>query len=162
MVEPLLGNDVAQAVLRHHERVDGRGYPSRLTGNAIPLPSRVIQICDAYIAMSSRRSYQAPYPAEDARHVVRRLGNWRVGRPGDRCAELLAGRAEIHRDAGSPHHVPCLFREPRHDLVQFLGGLHRDSVAGRGCVRMAFECALNRCLNDVGRRGTAQHPHVEA
>lgn len=67
IVEPLLGNDVAQAVLRHHERVDGRGYPSRLVGNAIPLASRVIQICDAYVAMTSRRSYQPPYTAQDAR-----------------------------------------------------------------------------------------------
>jgi putative nucleotidyltransferase with HDIG domain len=67
IVEPVLGNDVAQAVLRHHERVDGRGYPSRLTGNAIPLASRVIQICDAYVAMSSRRSYQPPISAQDTR-----------------------------------------------------------------------------------------------
>jgi len=67
IVEPLLGNDVAQAVLRHHERVDGRGYPSRLAGNAIPLASRIIQICDAWIAMSSRRSYQPPFSAQDAR-----------------------------------------------------------------------------------------------
>jgi len=67
IVEPLLGNEIAQAVLRHHERVDGRGYPSRLAGNNIPLASRVIQICDAYVAMSSRRSYQAPFSAEDTR-----------------------------------------------------------------------------------------------
>ena len=67
IVEPLLGNEVAQAVLRHHERVDGRGYPSRLAGNAIPLASRVIQICDAWVAMSSRRSYQPPFTAQDAR-----------------------------------------------------------------------------------------------
>jgi HD-GYP domain-containing protein (c-di-GMP phosphodiesterase class II) len=67
IIEPLLGNDIAQAVLRHHERVDGRGYPSRLAGNAIPLASRVIQICDAYVAMTSRRSYQAPFTAQDAR-----------------------------------------------------------------------------------------------
>lgn len=67
IVEPLLGNEVAQAVLRHHERVDGRGYPSRLAGNAIPLASRIIQICDAWVAMSSRRSYQPPFTAQDAR-----------------------------------------------------------------------------------------------
>ena len=67
IVEPLLGHDIAQAVLRHHERVDGRGYPSRLSGNAIPLAARVIQICDAYVAMTSRRSYQAPFSAQDAR-----------------------------------------------------------------------------------------------
>jgi HD-GYP domain-containing protein (c-di-GMP phosphodiesterase class II) len=67
LVEPILGSEVALAVLRHHERVDGRGYPSRLSGTAIPLASRVIQICDAYIAMSSRRSYQAPISAQDTR-----------------------------------------------------------------------------------------------
>src|SRR5204863_3114012 len=67
LVEPLLGAEIAQAVLRHHERVDGKGYPSHLTGNAIPLASRIIQICDAYVAMSSRRSYQAPFSAQDTR-----------------------------------------------------------------------------------------------
>ena len=67
IIEPVLGNDIAQAVLRHHERVDGRGYPSRLAGTAIPLASRIIQICDAYVAMSSRRSYQAAISAQDTR-----------------------------------------------------------------------------------------------
>lgn len=60
LVEPLLGADVAQAVLRHHERVDGKGYPSRLTGNQIPLPARILQIADAWVAMTARQSYQSP------------------------------------------------------------------------------------------------------
>jgi HD domain-containing protein/GAF domain-containing protein len=58
LVEPLLGSDVAQAVLRHHERVDGKGYPSRMSGQQIPLAARIIQICDAWIAMTSANSYQ--------------------------------------------------------------------------------------------------------
>jgi response regulator RpfG family c-di-GMP phosphodiesterase len=66
LVEPLLGADVAQAVLRHHERVDGKGYPSRMSGQQIPLPSRIIQICDAWIAMTSRHSYQISIPHEQA------------------------------------------------------------------------------------------------
>jgi hypothetical protein len=71
LVEPLLGAEVAQAVLRHHERVDGKGYPSRLTGTAIPLASRIIQICDAWIAMTSPRSYQAPMPFDEAAKRIR-------------------------------------------------------------------------------------------
>lgn len=70
LVEPLLGVDVAQAVLRHHERVDGKGYPSRLTGNVIPLASRIIQICDAWSAMTSPRSYQAALPFEEAKRRI--------------------------------------------------------------------------------------------
>lgn len=60
LIEPLLGAEVAQAVLRHHERVDGKGYPSRLSGNQIPLASRVFQIADAWVAMTARQSYQSP------------------------------------------------------------------------------------------------------
>jgi len=70
IVEPLLGADVAQAVLRHHERVDGKGYPSRMTGNSIPMASRIIQICDAWVAMTGRTSYQAPMSFDEA---LRRL-----------------------------------------------------------------------------------------
>ena len=58
LVEPLLGSEIAQAVLRHHERVDSKGYPSRLSGNQIPLASRIIQIADAWVAMTSATTYQ--------------------------------------------------------------------------------------------------------
>ena len=66
LVEPLLGADVAQAVLRHHERVDGKGYPSRLAGAQIPLASRIIQIADAWVAMTARHSYRPAVAREEA------------------------------------------------------------------------------------------------
>ncbi|HEX7151898.1 MAG TPA: HD domain-containing phosphohydrolase [Thermoanaerobaculia bacterium] len=68
LVEPLLGSDVAQAVLRHHERVDGKGYPSRLTGAQIPLAARILQIADAWVAMTARSTYQIPITRDDAIH----------------------------------------------------------------------------------------------
>jgi HD superfamily phosphohydrolase YqeK len=66
LVEPLLGPEVAQAVLRHHERVDGKGYPSRLSGQQIPLASRIIQVADAWVAMTARQSYQVQIPRGQA------------------------------------------------------------------------------------------------
>jgi len=71
LVEPLLGSDVAQAVLRHHERVDGKGYPSRMSGATIPLSARVLAICDSWIAMTSRTSYQPPIPHDEAMTKLR-------------------------------------------------------------------------------------------
>ncbi|PYQ59818.1 MAG: hypothetical protein DMF58_10275 [Acidobacteria bacterium] len=71
LVEPLLGPEVAQAVLRHHERVDGKGYPSHMTGHAIPLASRIIQICDAWVAMISPQSYQPALSRNDAARRIR-------------------------------------------------------------------------------------------
>ena len=40
-----------------HERWDGTGYPDGLSGGAIPLPSRIVAICDAFDAMTKPRSY---------------------------------------------------------------------------------------------------------
>ena len=71
LVEPLLGADVAQAVLRHHERVDGKGYPSRLSGQQIPLSARVLQIADAWVAMTSRETYQTPIKPDQAAKRLR-------------------------------------------------------------------------------------------
>jgi diguanylate cyclase (GGDEF)-like protein/PAS domain S-box-containing protein len=49
---------LAEYALTHHERWDGKGYPNGLTGENIPLFSRIIHICDAYEAMTSNRPYR--------------------------------------------------------------------------------------------------------
>ncbi len=49
---------IAQYVLHHHERMDGKGYPRQLSGDEIPLQSKIISIADAYDAMTSHRAYR--------------------------------------------------------------------------------------------------------
>ncbi len=49
---------VREAVLYHQERYDGKGYPSGLVGNDIPLLSRIVSIADAFDAMTSERPYK--------------------------------------------------------------------------------------------------------
>jgi hypothetical protein len=66
LVEPLLGVEIARAVLCHHERVDGRGYPNELHGEEIPLLSRIVQICDAWVAMTDPATYQTPESRDNA------------------------------------------------------------------------------------------------
>ena len=51
--------EVGRAILHHHERFEGNGYPDRLAGEDIPLLSRVLAVCDAYDAMTSDRPYRA-------------------------------------------------------------------------------------------------------
>jgi diguanylate cyclase (GGDEF)-like protein len=55
---PMLAG-VAQVVRSSHERWDGTGYPAGLAGEAIPLGSRIIAVCDAFDAMTSQRPYQS-------------------------------------------------------------------------------------------------------
>ena len=69
---PALGAQVLQghpmaplamdAVLSHHERVDGRGYPSCLSGRKIAESARIVGIADAFDAMTSTRPYRKGMP----------------------------------------------------------------------------------------------------
>ncbi|MFJ5775848.1 HD domain-containing phosphohydrolase [Streptomyces sp. NPDC093094] len=54
------------AVLHHHERIDGSGYPYGLVGHQIPEPARVVAVADAFDAMTSTRSYRRARPVEAA------------------------------------------------------------------------------------------------
>lgn len=56
--------DVALGAKYHHERYDGKGYPEGLEGDEIPEVAKIICICDAYDAMSSRRVYREKLPVE--------------------------------------------------------------------------------------------------
>lgn len=49
---------IVEHVRHHHERFDGRGYPTRLKGESIPLYARMILIADTYDAMTSTRPYR--------------------------------------------------------------------------------------------------------
>jgi len=57
---------VADAILYHHERVDGGGYPAGLIGSEIPLASRIVAICSTYDTMTRRATHDAPMTHEDA------------------------------------------------------------------------------------------------
>jgi len=65
----------ALAVVRsHHERVDGKGFPDGLKGDAIPLEARIVSVADSFDAMTSVRPYRPGLPVA---HAVRELNEWR-------------------------------------------------------------------------------------
>jgi HD domain len=62
---------VADAILYHHERVDGRGYPAGLIGREIPLASRILAICCIHHTMTAGQGYRSPMPPEEALEELR-------------------------------------------------------------------------------------------
>jgi putative nucleotidyltransferase with HDIG domain len=64
---------VADIIISHHERVDGRGYPHGISGDEIPLGSRIISVADTYDVMTSRDSYRRPVSSEAAIVELRRV-----------------------------------------------------------------------------------------
>ncbi len=60
------GEQVQQAVLAHHERLDGTGYPNGIRGDRIPLLARIVAVCDAYNAMIHARPHRPALTPETA------------------------------------------------------------------------------------------------
>jgi len=54
------------AVRHHHERMDGKGYPDGLAGEAIPVIARIVMVCDAFDSMTSTRVYRKAKTIEEA------------------------------------------------------------------------------------------------
>jgi putative nucleotidyltransferase with HDIG domain len=63
--------DISGWVLAHHERLDGRGYPHGLAGEAIPLEARILAVADGYEAMTADRPYRAGLGHDAARDELR-------------------------------------------------------------------------------------------
>ena len=59
-------NYVIPAVVSHHERYDGKGYPRGLKGEEIPFLGRILAVCDSFDAMISKRAYKEPLSVEYA------------------------------------------------------------------------------------------------
>jgi len=64
--------DLVPVILSHHERVDGAGYGSQLTGEQIPLEARVLSVADAFDAMTSSRPYRAAMSRDSTVRELRR------------------------------------------------------------------------------------------
>jgi response regulator RpfG family c-di-GMP phosphodiesterase len=79
---PLIGERILRPVIRssavlaairgHHERIDGRGYPDGLAGDAIPKLARMVSVADCFDALTSGRPYRAPLTVAEASDVLRR------------------------------------------------------------------------------------------
>jgi hypothetical protein len=65
--------EVATAVLAHHERIDGQGYPDGLSGDDIPIVARILSIAEVYDTLTSPESYRTALSAAEAEDELRRV-----------------------------------------------------------------------------------------
>ena len=103
ILRPLPGlAGVADAVRHEHERWDGSGYPDRLAGDAIPLPSRIVLACDAWHALVSDRPYRSALAPAVARAELERCSGTQFD---PRVIEALLRCLEDPAPAGRPGDV---------------------------------------------------------
>jgi putative nucleotidyltransferase with HDIG domain len=109
MIEQLAVLAFAAPLVRsHHERWDGGGYPDGLAGDAIPVLSRVLATCDAFVSMASDRPHRRGMGAETALEQVD------LGRGSQFDPEVVDALIAVLRGNGSP---PPAARAPGRDVV---------------------------------------------
>jgi putative nucleotidyltransferase with HDIG domain len=68
-------DDIKNIVFKHHERINGNGYPGKLTSERIPVMSKIASVVDVYDALTSNRPYRKPMkPYEASRYILQRSG----------------------------------------------------------------------------------------
>lgn len=104
-----LAEDIAR---HHHERWDGHGYPDGIFGSAIPLPARIVAVCDVYDALTHDKAYRRALSSEEA------------------VAEMLRGRALQFDPKLIDLFGPMIarLRAEHEDLDAFLGAAARQTA----------------------------------
>ena len=98
--------EIADIVRHHHERVDGQGYPDGISGDEIPMLSRIIAVADAYNAMTSDRPYRDAMPSRVARLRLAQAVESQFDTAVVAAFEaLLAGASEDYRSGHGPEFV---------------------------------------------------------
>jgi HD-GYP domain-containing protein (c-di-GMP phosphodiesterase class II) len=92
MTRNRLDPKISEAILYHHERYDGTGYPFGLVGDAIPVLSRIVLVADAFDAMTSKRAYQPALPVDFAVHEITKNAGTQFD---PAVVEIFIGLAEV-------------------------------------------------------------------
>ena len=86
---------VRNIALLHHERVDGKGYPYGLAGDAIPLEARIVAVADVFDALTSKRPYKEAFTNDVAFDTLGQLAGTHLDAE---CVKALVdSRAEVER-----------------------------------------------------------------
>lgn len=126
---------VAQIVRAHHERVDGRGYPDRLTGDEIPEVARIVAVAEVYDTLTAEDTYRDPMTSFQAITELRRVAGRQLDeRYVEALATLLAGRGLDYRHADAADFDSELAIQSR-----IADSVSTDSVEGSGFGTSAAE-----------------------
>ncbi|MDD3165143.1 MAG: HD domain-containing protein [Oscillospiraceae bacterium] len=80
LIHGVIPEEICRLAVRHHEKLDGTGYPYGLKGAALTLPERIVAVADIVSALSSRRSYKEPFPQEKTVAILREMETEKLDR----------------------------------------------------------------------------------
>lgn len=70
-----LSDEIVSTVLYHHENLDGSGYPEGIGKKEIPVASKILRICDVFVALTSKRPYRDKFTVEESLEIMEGVVN---------------------------------------------------------------------------------------
>ena len=97
-------NGVAQIVMHHHERWDGKGYPDEIAGEGIPIGSRIVNACDAFDTITQARVFRPTVktPAEAIAELRQLAGTWYDPAVITALEKIVSDRWGVHIASSTP------------------------------------------------------------
>jgi putative nucleotidyltransferase with HDIG domain len=91
---------VAEIILAHHERIDGRGYPKQVPGDRIPTIAKIVAVAEVYDTLTASDTYRTPMSSFEAMNELRRVaGSQLESRYVEALVALLGGEGVEYRHA---------------------------------------------------------------
>ncbi|MDE2621658.1 MAG: HD-GYP domain-containing protein [Betaproteobacteria bacterium] len=177
-----LSSLAVEAVMAHHERPDGAGYPYGLKGESIPLVARVVGIADAFDAMTSTRPYRKGMSTDKAKTLISEgldrqfdkvLGTHFLSLSLASPLEHIVGHSEpgipllscpsctapvvVRRAQDEGAYVYCRVCGGESKLHKMTNGMKLEMTGGKGS---AYDLALDADQDLIGRMVAEVAPHV--
>lgn len=124
LTEYILGDSVSRSVkeiaLRHHEKLDGSGYPKKLRAEELNIPQKIVAIADIVSALTGTRSYKGAFPKEKTTKVISDMA--RNGLLDQEIVNLVVEDYDTIMDTVHEKTVPLLetYQEMRDNYIQIL------------------------------------------
>lgn len=87
IIRGVVSDEVCEIAVRHHEKLDGSGYPRGLSGGDLTYPQRILAVADIISALSGRRSYKESLPKEEVVGILRDMEAY--GKLSSRACEVV-------------------------------------------------------------------------
>ncbi len=140
--------EVAAEIARfHHEHFDGSGYPEGLAGSAIPLPARIVAVCDAFDAMTHDKPYRQARSVTDALTEL----EWCKGRQFD--PEVVDALSPVVLKLSHEH-------GPLDPVLGAAAGTASLRVAASR-IRAAMDRSVSRALKEPNEQRNVQEPQLQ-
>ncbi len=73
LIRSIVPDDICEIAVRHHEKLDGSGYPHGLSDGELTFPQRIVAVADIVSALSSQRSYKEPFPRDKTIFILNEM-----------------------------------------------------------------------------------------